>query len=234
MNCIIIDDEPKAIEVLETFIRKTPFLNHLGSFRDPVLAMNFIIESKPDLMFLDINMPDITGIQLLKSLTIHPIVVFTTAYTEFAVESYDLNALDYLLKPIEFERFLKAAIKAKELLDTKKKEKNIVSSNEPEDDALFIKSGPKTYRIEFSDILFVEGMGNYVNFVTADKKITSYLNMQETLQLLPTNGFCRIHKSYIISLKHIDTIEIHQVKIGSHSIPIGKSYRDEFFKVLKR
>jgi DNA-binding LytR/AlgR family response regulator len=234
MNCIIIDDEPKALDVLESFIEKTAFINLKGRFRDPVVAMNFILNSKPDLIFLDINMPEISGMQLLKSLSNPPLVIFTTAYSEYAVKSYELNAVDYLLKPIEFERFLKAAIKARELFDLKQvSDKQIIIPDHQDEQAVFVKSGTKTYRIEFCNILFIEGVGNYVNFILKDKKIMAYLSMQETIRFLPSHDFCRIHKSYIISMKQIDSIEFHQVKIKDHIIPIGKTYREEFLSLLR-
>jgi len=234
MNCIIIDDEPKALDVLESFIDKTAFIHLKGRFRDPVLAMNFILNNKPDLIFLDINMPEISGMQLLKSLSNPPLVIFTTAYSEYAVESYELNAVDYLLKPIEFERFLKAATKAKELFDSKQiLGKQTIKQDQYNEQAVYIKSRTKTYRIEFNNILYIEGVGNYVNFVLKDKKIMAYCSMAEALRFLPSGTFCRIHKSYIISLKQIDSIEFHQIKIKDHVIPIGKTYREEFLKLLK-
>jgi DNA-binding LytR/AlgR family response regulator len=234
MNCIIIDDEPKALDVLESFIDKTAFIHLKGRFRDPVLAMNFILNNKPDLIFLDINMPEISGMQLLKSLSNPPLVIFTTAYSEYAVESYELNAVDYLLKPIEFERFLKATIKAKELFDSKQALGiQTIKPDQYNDQSVYVKSKSKTFRIEFNNILYIEGVGNYVNFVLKDKKIMTYLSMSEALRFLPSSAFCRVHKSYIISLKQIDSIEFHQIKIKDHVIPIGKTYREEFLKLLK-
>jgi two-component system, LytTR family, response regulator len=234
MNCVIIDDEPKALDVLESFIDKTAFIHLKARFRDPVLAMNYILSNRTDLIFLDINMPEISGLQLLKSLSSPPLVIFTTAYSEYAVESYELNAVDYLLKPIAFERFLKAAIKAKELYDSKQGfGKQAIETDQHNEQAVYIKSSTKTYRLEFNNILFIEGVGNYVNFVLKDRKIMTYLSMSEALRFLPSGTFCRIHKSYIISLKQIDSIEFHQIKIKDHVIPIGKTYWEEFLKLLK-
>ena len=179
-------------------------------------------------------MPEISGMQLFKSLSNPPLVIFTTAYSEYAVKSYELDAVDYLLKPIEFERFLKAAIKARELFDSKRASgKRIIKSTSQNKEAIYIKSGTKTYRIGLENILYLEGVGNYVNFVLKDKKIITYLSMQEALRLLPADAFCRIHKSYIISLKQIDSIEFHQVKIKDLTIPIGKTYREEFLRSIK-
>jgi two-component system, LytTR family, response regulator len=234
MKCIIIDDEPRALDILESFIGKTVFMDLQGRFREPALALDFILKNKPDLIFLDINMPEISGMQLLKSLSNPPLVILTTAYSEYAVKSYELNVVDYLLKPIEFDRFLKAAIKARELFDSKQVPgKQVVTSPQQYKEAIYIKSGTKTYRTELENILYLEGVGNYVNFVMKDKKIITYLSMQEALRLLPANAFCRIHRSYIIALKHIDSIEYHQIKIKDHAIPIGKTYREEFLRLIK-
>jgi DNA-binding LytR/AlgR family response regulator len=230
MKCVLIDDEPKALDVLATFIGKVAFLELIGKFRDPIAAMGFIAENKPDLIFLDINMPDLTGIQLLKSLSNAPMVIFTTAYSEYAVESYELNAVDYLLKPIEFERFIKAVIKAKERLEpvAEGSTKSVAEKNEP---VIYIKSGTKTHRVEINDILYIEAMGNYVSFILEDKKITAYMSMSEALDQLPPATFRRIHKSYIISLSRVETIEPYQVKIKDIAIPIGQSYRAEFARI---
>lgn len=234
MTCITIDDEPKALDILAFFIAKTPFLDLRGTFRDPFQAMDFIVNSKPDLIFLDINMPELTGIQLLKSLSNPPLVILTTAYSEHAIDSYELNVVDYLLKPIEFDRFLKAVMKAKELfvLKSENKRRNIKTDRQDED-VVYIKSGTKTFRVKTDTILYVEGLGNYVNFILQDKKIITYLSMNDVLNLLPPGLFCRIHKSYVVSLKYIDVIEKHQVIIKNKTIPIGLTYREHFWKIIE-
>jgi two-component system, LytTR family, response regulator len=235
MTCITIDDEPGALDILALFIAKTPFLDHIGAFRDPFQAMDFILNSKPDLIFLDINMPGLTGIQLLKSLSHAPLVILTTAYSEHAIDSYDLNVVDYLLKPIEFDRFLKAVMKAKELFFLKSEnERRDIKTSRQDEAVVYIKSGTKTFRIKIDSILYVEGLGNYVNFILSDKKVIAYLSMQDVLNLLPPGLFCRIHKSYVISLKYIDVIEKHQVIIKNKSIPIGLTYRDRFSKIIEK
>ena len=159
-------------------------------------------------------MPELTGIQLLKSLSRAPLVILTTACSEHAINSYELNVVDYLLKPIEYDRFLKAVMKAKELFILKSEhEKREIITDRQDEDAIYIKSGTKTFRIVVDTILYVEGMGNYINFILPDRKIVTYLSMQDVLKLLPPSLFCRIHKSYVVSLKHIDIIEKHQVII---------------------
>lgn len=233
MTCIAVDDEPKALEVIAYFIAKTPFLKLAGTFRDPFQAMDYITKSKPDLVFLDINMPELSGIQLLRSLPVAPMIIFTTAYSEYAIDSYELDVIDYLLKPFEFERFLKAVMKAKELwaLKLERPKKEIVSERQSEN-VIYIKSGTKTYRIKTTSILYIEGLGNYVTFVLTDKKLVTYLGIQEALDILPQNLFCRIHKSFIISIKHVDVIEKHQVVIREKVIPIGESYRQNLSRII--
>jgi len=232
MKCIAVDDEPKALDILTLFIARISFLELLGTFRDPFQAMNYIAENKPDLIFLDISMPEMTGLQLLRSLPNPPLVILTTAYSEHALDGYELNVIDYLLKPFEFERFLKAVMKAKELSALKaglvRKEKK---SSGSEDQVVFIKDGTKIYRIKIDTIQYVEGLGNYVTFFLPGKKIVSYLSFQDVLNILPPDQFCRIHKSYVVSLKHIDIIEKHQVIIDNKPIPIGLTYRENFARI---
>ncbi len=234
MTCIAVDDEPKALEILTYFIARTPFLELSGTFRDPFQAMDFIAKNKPDLVFLDINMPELSGIQLLRSLRVSPMVIFTTAYSEYAIDSYELDVIDYLLKPFEFERFLKAVMKAKELSDLKheRKKREIIPERQSEN-VIYIKSGTKTHRIKTNSVLYIEGLGNYVTFVLPDRKIVTYLSIQDVLEMLPSSLFCRIHKSFIISLKHIDVIEKHQVIIKEKAIPVGETFRQNLSGLIR-
>ena len=225
MKCLIIDDEPVALEILRDYIAKIPFLECAESFRDPLKAIDFLKDNEVDLIFLDINMPDLTGIQFLKALKSPPLVVFTTAYSEYALESYDYNAVDYLLKPIEFERFLKAANKAHELLRRKSR---IPVAKEH----VLIKSGTDFYKVKIKEIYYVQGTGNYVTFVTKGKNILSLMTMKDVLQILPRGLFFRIHKSYIINFHQVDRIEKEQVMIRGETLPIGESYRESFFKAI--
>lgn len=232
INCIAIDDEPVALEIMADYITKVPFLSLEGTFRNALHALDFIQRAKVDLIFLDINMPDINGLQFLKSLHNRPLVIFTTAYTEFAVESYDLNALDYLLKPIEFDRFLKAVNKIPS-------QNNIYTNyqqpeKEKQDNFVVLKSGSKSYKVNYRDIMFVEGAGNYLTFHTLNLKIMVLMNMEEALKLLPDTDFVRIHKSYIVSLRHTVVIENHQIQINNIKIPIGNYYREMFLRRLNR
>lgn len=234
MNCIAIDDEPRALEIIERFASKIDFLDLTAKFRDPIEALNYILKNDIDLIFLDINMPGISGTELAKVLKKRPMIIFTTAYSEYAIESYELDAIDYLLKPFEFERFLKSVVKAKEfnkLKHEEKTEQKIYGS--PVNTNIQIKSGTETHHVKIDDIKYIEGLGNYVNVYTIDEKITTYSSLKDILELLPEKQFVRIHKSFIIAIRHIKSFESHQVKMGAKTIPIGKNFRKEFIELMK-
>jgi two-component system LytT family response regulator len=218
ITCIAIDDEPKALEVIERYCEKTGLVNLKAAFREPVKAIDFLQREKVDLIFLDINMPDISGMQLVQTLPARPMIIFTTAYSNYAVESYHLNAVDYLLKPITFERFLVAVNKVAALL----------SKNVPVNDieTIFIKSGPQTYQVKLADILYLEKDGNYITVHLKDKHIFIRENMSDIFDILPPADFLRVHKSYVVAIKHIVMIEVHQLIINGKKIPIGSTYRE--------
>jgi DNA-binding LytR/AlgR family response regulator len=220
ITCIAIDDEPKALEVIERYCKKTSLVDLRASFREPVKAIEFLNREKVDLIFLDINMPDISGMQLVQTLSPRPMIIFTTAYSRYAVESYDLNALDYLLKPITFERFLAAINKAAGTLSAKS---SLSSEDEP---TVFIKSGPQTYQVKVGEILYLEKDGNYITVYLKDKKILIRENMGDIFDLVPQADFVRVHKSYVVAVKHITMIEVHQLSIDGTKIPIGSTYRE--------
>jgi two-component system LytT family response regulator len=230
MKCIAIDDEPFALELIAGYIQKTPFLEFAGAFTNPLKALSFLMNNKVDLIFLDINMPDLSGIQLLKSLSNSPHVVFITAYSEFGAESYDYNAVDYLLKPVKYERFLKAVNK---VIDISGKENPKVETVRDHDNCILIKSGTQTLKVALDEILYIEGAGNYMTFFTLNKKIMSLFTMNEIMQILPSDLFVRIHKSYIVSIKHIEIIEKTHVIINKKPIPIGITYREHFTKYFR-
>lgn len=234
MKCIVVDDEPFALELAASYVRKTPFLQLVGSFSNPIKALAFLMEHEIELVFLDINMPELSGMQLLHALPRKPMVVFTTAYPEFGAESYNYDAVDYLLKPINYARFLKAVNKAVELQNLRKKEVPAAPAEPaaplPEMSHVLIKSGTQTFKVKLEDILYVEGAGNYMAFCTKGKKILSLLTMKEALELLPADQFVRVHKSYIVSLRHLDVLERHQVSIAGKVIPIGQTYREQFLE----
>ena len=222
MNCIAIDDEPKALEVIERYCQKSDLVDLKATFREPVKAIEFLNREKIDLIFLDINMPDINGMQLMQTLTAKPMVIFTTAYSNYAVESYNLNAIDYLLKPITFERFLAAVNKAANLLSMQNKQ----PAKEDNGGTVFIKSGPHTYQVKVDEILYLEKDGNYITVHLKDRNILIRENMGDIFDLVPAADFVRIHKSYVVAVKHIAMIEVHQLVINGEKIPIGSTYRE--------
>jgi len=234
MNCIIIDDEPFALDLIRGYVQKTPFLTLSEAFTNPFKALEYLNEVAIDLIFLDINMPELSGIQLLRSLTSPPLVIFTTAYPEFGAESYEYNAVDYLLKPFKYERFLKAAYKAFGINEKPGRlsvnPKPISEPDSEEKEHVFIKSGTRTHKVKIDEISYVEGAGNYTSFYVKGKKILTLLKMSDVTTLLPDKDFVRIHKSFIISINKIDVIESHQVIIEGKQIPIGVTYREVFSK----
>jgi len=220
ITCIAIDDEPKALEVLKRYCEKTSLVSLKETFRGPVKAIEFLQREKVDLIFLDISMPDISGLQLVQTLSPGPLIIFTTAYRNYAVESYDVNALDFLLKPIAFERFLVAINKATAAILSK-------NATVTEDEAtVLIKSGPQAYRVKLADILYLEKDRNYLTVHVKDKQILIRENMSDIFELVPAAGFVRVHKSYVVAIRHITMIEMHQLTINGEKIPIGVTYRD--------
>jgi DNA-binding LytR/AlgR family response regulator len=202
------------------------------SFTNPLKALEYLRSHDTDLLFIDVNMPELTGLQLLKSLPTAPMVVFTTAYPEFGAESYEFNAIDYLLKPFVYERFLKATLKAFDKYSSNNVVKNLSDSKKAKEnpDFVLVKSGTQLNRIKTDTILYIEGAGNYMTFYTTGKKILTYLKMLDVIELLSSDKFVRIHKSYIVAVERIEIIERHRVIIGGKPIPIGASFRDEFLK----
>lgn len=238
ITCIAIDDEPIALDILRDYISKAGFLEFKGAFRSAVDALSFMTENRVDLVFLDINMPELNGIQFARLLPVpKPFIVFCSAYAKYAVESYELDALDYLLKPIELERFMKAVLKAKLGSDSRIKNtqpRDLPTKVNSSPEFILVKSGTETQKIDLKDIFFIEGTGNYVTIQTSTKRILSLQSMKELMGQLPEEDFFRIHKSYIVSFRCLDTIENHQVKIGNKAFPIGSTYRNEFRNWLNR
>jgi two-component system LytT family response regulator len=235
LRCIAIDDEPVALEILRDYIEQTPFLDLSAAFRSALTALDYLRKHKIDLVFLDINMPDLTGIQFMKALDRPPLVIFTTAYSQYALESYDYEAVDYLLKPIEFDRFLKAANRALARITTRREESALSpatnrTTNAVDSESILIKSGRELHKVRWKDILYAKGTGNYTTFVTLNKDIMALMTMKKALNILPGNHFFRIHKSYIIHFRHVDVIEKDRVRIKDTWIPIGEAYRHSFLK----
>jgi two-component system, LytTR family, response regulator len=220
-----------ALEVIERYCAKSDLVELKAVFREPVKAIEYLGREKIDLVLLDINMPDLSGMQLVQTLSPRPLIIFTTAYSHYAVESYTLNAIDYLLKPITFDRFLGAVNKAVAAVAGRSgavaatADRSIPAGNN-EDPAIFIKSGPQTYQVKVSDILYLEKDGNYITAHLKDRNILIRENMGDVFDLVPAADFIRVHKSYIVAVKHISMIEVHQVTINNEKIPIGSTYRE--------
>lgn len=226
IRCIIVDDEPLSLETLEAYIKDTPSLQLVAQCQDAFQAMDVLKKEQIDLIFLDINMPKLSGISMLKSLKNPPLVVFTTAYSDYAVEGFELDAIDYLLKPFSFERFIKAVNKASDRL---RKNENTNKSN---GNYIMLKSDKKMYKIDLDDIMYIQAYGDYVKVISSQKTLLTHSTMKKMEESLSNEDFIRIHKSYIIALKHIIMIEGNQVKINDEFLPIGISYKENLFKKL--
>lgn len=243
INCLVVDDEELARDLVENYISRLPHLNIVAKCADPFEAMQVMQEKQIDIIFLDIQMPKLTGIEFLKTLIHKPLIIFTTAYKEYAIESYELDVIDYLLKPFRFERFLQAVNKASQIL--KKEETPMASANnatvipatsnanktENEKDYILVKSEYKVFRIFHKDILYIESMKEYVAFYTKDQKRTlSLTSLKKLQQDLPESIFMRIHKSYIANIAYIAALEGNMVHIEDKKLPIGTSYKEGVMK----
>lgn len=222
ITAIAIDDEPKAIKVIEHHVSKIENLQLLAHFYTANDAIKYLKQHPIDLLFLDINMPNKSGIELLNELQNKPQVIFTTAYTEFAIESYSFNAIDYLLKPFDFDRFQVAIQKAETRLENLKKEA----------DFFFIKDGFKTIKVLFDNILFIKGSGNYLDIITKEKVYSPRMTFTEIVAKLPASKFVRVHQSNIVNISNIDKIENNHIDILQHKIPISNRYKEAFLKRL--
>ncbi len=234
INCIIIDDEPLALDILEDYISKVPFLKLIKKCMSAIEALDYLKENKIDLIFLDIQMPDLTGIQFIKSLPRKPDVIFTTAYSDYAIEGFNLNAVDYLLKPISFERFLRAANKYYDTIHRKiTGNSNLNTSESKGENFIFIKTEYKIVKIDLADILYIEGLKDYIRFVTPKEQLLTLQSMKSMEEHLPSPRFIRVHKSYIVSMQHVEAIERNKIKIKDKWVPIGNTYRDSFYKIVE-
>ncbi len=244
ISCLIVEDEPLARSLLEQYIKKVPYLLLVGSCSSPLAAIEILREQPVDLLFSDIQMPEITGIMLLKILPKKPFVIFTTAYSEYALEGYELDVVDYLLKPITLERFLKAVEKVyQRLVPIQQSTQNqgiieekaiIEKQNEIPQNFIFVKDGTKLVKIKLSDILYVEGLKDYVMIYTQQQRIVTLQRMKTLEAELPTNQFIRIHNSYIVALEAIDAIDKDKVQIGKIFLPISDTYRKAFKEFIEQ
>lgn len=230
MRCLIIEDEPEAINILTRYIDSIDDLELVASVRNPLKAYSILDSNDVDILFLDINMPDLSGISFLKSLPRKPFIVLTTAYSDYAVESYELNVTDYLLKPISIERFVTTINKIRQQKEIQIKPEEIIIKNQFVPEFVFLKSGTQTFKIKTDNILFIEKQSNYLCFQTTTKKILVRGNMSEIFGWIPKSIFLRVHKSFIVNINQIESIDNHEVTIGKFKIPFGEIYREESLK----
>lgn len=237
INCLVVDDEPLALDIIEDYISKIPFLTLYKSFENPIEALSVVQEGKIDLVFLDVQMPELTGIQFLKIANSKCKVILTTAYPQYALEGYEHNVVDYLLKPIAFDRFYKAAQKAQEMLCNIPSQPVPLVETAPVNtfthDFIFVKTEYKIQKIYLDDILFIEGLKDYISIYTKTERIITLQSMKKIDEALPNHLFVRVHKSYIVALDKIESIERSRILIGDKIIPIGDTHRDYFFKMIE-
>lgn len=231
LKCLAIDDEPLALDIIEDYINKVEFLELEAKCTSALEALQLIKLKHIDLIFLDIQMPDLSGFEMLKSLNKSPLVIFTTAYDDYAVESYNYNAIDYLIKPFSFSRFLKAIDKAHEYLATQKPNAIIPQENKGLD-YIFINSDGNIVKVFLDDIIFLKGLSDYIELHLKEKKYIIRDNLKDVEKMLSPSNFIRVHKSYIVSISKIDLIESNIIKIGSEEIPIGRSYKNVLLNII--
>ncbi len=238
IKCLIVDDEPLALHILEDYISKIPFLHLVKATTNPIEALTLVQEKCADLVFLDVQMPELTGIQFLRISNGKTKVILTTAYPQYALEGYDLDVIDYLLKPIAFDRFFKSVQKAQSILFPAANQVNPEPVNQPQheflSDFIFVKTEHKIQKVYLNDILFIEGLKDYISIFTASERIITLQNMKKMEDALPVKHFIRVHKSYIVSINKIDSIERSRIFMRDKLIPVGDTYRDEFFKIIDK
>lgn len=239
LKVLIVDDEFHARKLLSEYVSKLPFLELAGTGANVFEAMNILQKEKIDILLLDIQMPEITGLEFARSLKNPPSVIFTTAYSEYAVESYELDVMDYLLKPVAFPRFLQAINKVIERKGTKISDNPPITHTElppekTEENSIVVKSGYKIYKINYSDLLYIEGQREYVTFHTTKQRITTLASLKELEEKLSSSQFIRIHKSYIVSIEHIELIDKNIIHINDKKLPIGGSYKEALMKIFEK
>ncbi|HEY0666814.1 MAG TPA: response regulator transcription factor [Sphingobacteriaceae bacterium] len=237
IRCLVVDDEPLALDILIDYIRKVPSLELVKATTNPIEALTIVQQDNIDLVFLDVQMPELTGIQFLKIINGRCQVILTTAYPQYALEGYDLDVVDYLLKPIAFDRFYKAVHK---VLQTNQPQTAAAAAPDAvplpvasNNDFIFVKTEHKIQKIYLDDILYIEGLKDYISIFTPTERVITLQNMKKMEEVLPAGRFIRVHKSYIISLDKIESIERSRIFIGNKIIPIGDTYRDYFFKLIE-
>ena len=239
IRCLVVDDEPLALHILEDYIAKVPFLQLVKATTNPIEALTMVQEGNIDLVFLDVQMPELTGIQFLKIANGKAKVILTTAYSQYALEGYELDVVDYLLKPIAFDRFFKASQKAQGIIQPAVSQPVVEPVQQVQqqqqdfmNDFIFVKSEYKIQKVYLHQILYIEGLKDYISIFTPTERIITLQNMKKMEETLPERHFMRVHKSYIVALNKIDSIERSRIFIGDKIIPVGDTYRDQFFKVI--
>ncbi|HEX5150944.1 MAG TPA: LytTR family DNA-binding domain-containing protein [Parafilimonas sp.] len=234
--CLAVDDEPPALQVIEKYIAAVPVLELKASVNNAVDALSILQSNKIDLIFLDIQMPQLLGTDFMRSLINPPKVIFTTAFRKYAVDGFELDAVDYLLKPISFERFLKAVNKVMRLNIAMTENQPVITSNinTAPDASVYLRADRKNIKVNFEDILFIESLKDYIKVVTKDKTIVSKQAISSIEESLPVNLFIRTHRSFIVSLKRIESFTPELIQIGKYELPVSRSYRHEVEKVLKQ
>jgi two-component system LytT family response regulator len=233
IRCIIIDDKPLAIDILADYATKIPFLDLVATTTNPIEGLSIIREQKVDLVFLDIQMPELTGLQFMKIAGKQCKVILTTAYSEYALDGFEHDVIDYLLKPIAFDRFYRAAEKALQIIGNGK-EQAVMQSTEQPAEYLFVKTEHRIQKVNLKDILFIEGLQNYISINTTVERILSLQTLKKMEEQLSSKEFVRVHKSYIIALRHITAIERSRIFIGDVIIPVGDNYREGFYNIVDK
>lgn len=231
MNCIAVDDEPLALDIIENYVNRHPDLTLVARCNNAAEASEVLKKHKIDLMFLDIQMPEISGLSFVKSLEKKPLFMFTTAYPDYAVEGFELDAIDYLLKPIAYDRFEKGVEKAKEYYSIK--QNSDVAETDLENEHIFVKANQKLIKLAYSDIYYVEAFADYVKIFLADKKIVTLQTMKNMEKKLPSEFFSRVHRSFIVNRNHVESFSTSLCEVNGIKIPIGKNYKESFVGIMK-
>jgi DNA-binding LytR/AlgR family response regulator len=234
LSCIIVDDEPVARKILQEFTEQVPFLDLLGKFESAMKAEEFLKSNQPDLIFLDIEMPKVSGLQMLKRINTESMVILTTAFPQYALDGYELDIIDYLLKPFALHRFHKAVQKAKDFYEMKTIPVAIGTGSSLAPSYIFIKSEKRIEKVELNDILYAEVLGNYLTIFTDRKKIIAYLTMKSLENQLPPADFIKIHQSFLVNRTKIESIEGNELMVGTKSLPISRNYRDSVMNLINQ
>lgn len=230
LSCIIIDDEPIARKILQEFTEQVPYLDLIGKFESAMKAEEFLKGNQPDIIFLDIEMPKVSGLEMLKRIHVESLVIVTTAFPQYALDGYELDIIDYLLKPFALHRFLKAVQKAKDFYEMK----TIGASSVQQPSYIFIKSEKRIEKVELSEILYAEVLGNYITIYTDRKAIVAYLTMKSLETQLPVEDFIKIHQSFLVNRSKIESLEGNDLKVGSKSLPISRNYRESVTSLINQ